>query len=803
MSNYYNRQWRLPNEENKSKVSNYSMEFNGSSQYIDIDSSSFGSDSFSISLWFKQDTGTGFQGLFAGSGYDGGTGLIIYTYLNTVKIYTAVSGSTTNILTSTTFSFDTWYHVILKREYNVGWSLYIDGTEVNTYSSLTTTDLTSANTRIGKHYTSGLYFNGQIDGVAIFDYALSSSQVTTLYGSSSTGIGNPMSLSPAPVAYYPLGDQDAFNGADYLVPNSSLKDYVFDFDGSSSEIDLGTSVILNSSSAFSFSSWVNLENYTNYAYPYIVKLKTSATNGWRIMLSQSSGYEGITIGNNGTFAQVRTSGNISQDFLNSWNHIAVTYNGSGSNTISNWKIYVNGSSVSLITSGVIGSDANTSFIGSGDGQRFFIGKISNVSIFSNELTSPQVATIYNNGAPSDISSLSPTAWYKLNASDTYDSSTGNWTIEDHAGSNDGTSSGMTQANLVQSDLSFTSGYSPYALSFDGTNDYIDTPQINLGSTNSISFWINRTLTAEGTLFGDPNGTTNYALYIYGGKIYFRLGNGDGGYWENTPLLSGVLSDGNWHHHCLSRDAGTINYYIDAVLQTNVSTNTLNTSAGTNTTIENIFAKSNGTSPISGNLSNISIWNTNLSASQVREIYSEGVPQNLNNHSAYSNLVSWWQLGSNTSWVDPYWIALDEKGTNNGESQNVAAPNNMGENAIVDGVGSYANGLSNGMGGDEVIGDAPYSTANALSVNMDVEDRVTGISNATITTGGTGYTTGTNISTTGGTGSGCTVDITASGAITAVTINNSGLGYSVGEVLTVVQSGGLSGTITVTSLNTPS
>ena len=48
---------------------------------------------------------------------------------------------------------------------------------------------------------------------------------------------------------------------------------------------------------------------------------------------------------------------------------------------------------------------------------------------------------------------------------------------------------------------------------------------------------------------------------------------------------------------------------------------------------------------------------------------------------------------------------------------------MTEDDIVDGVGSYANGLSSGMGGDEVIGDAPYSTANALSVNMDALDRV--------------------------------------------------------------------------------
>ena len=64
-----------------------------------------------------------------------------------------------------------------------------------------------------------------------------------------------------------------------------------------------------------------------------------------------------------------------------------------------------------------------------------------------------------------------------------------------------------------------------------------------------------------------------------------------------------------------------------------------------------------------------------------------------------------------------WICLDEKGTNNGESVN------MTEDDIVDGVGSYANGLSSGMGGDEIIGSAPFSDANSLSVNMDVLDRV--------------------------------------------------------------------------------
>ena len=117
------------------------------------------------------------------------------------------------------------------------------------------------------------------------------------------------------------------------------------------------------------------------------------------------------------------------------------------------------------------------------------------------------------------------------------------------------------------------------------------------------------------------------------------------------------------------------------------------------------------------ISNVSIWNAALTSSQVTEIYSEGIPQNLLNHSAVSSLISWWQLGSNSSYTNK-WIVLDEKGTNNGESLN------MTEADIVDGVGSYANGLSSAMGGDEVVGNAPYSSSNSLSINMDIEDRTT-------------------------------------------------------------------------------
>ena len=71
----------------------------------------------------------------------------------------------------------------------------------------------------------------------------------------------------------------------------------------------------------------------------------------------------------------------------------------------------------------------------------------------------------------------------------------------------------------------------------------------------------------------------------------------------------------------------------------------------------------------------------------------------------------------------------------------------------------------------------------------------------ITTAGSGYTTATALATTGGIGSGMTVDITAvAGEITDVNIAGIGDGlYEDGDELTVVQGGGALGTFTVSVL----
>ena len=718
---FTNRQWRLPNNENKDKQSNYSMDFLTTTRIPDITGLGLGTsvDTFSISLWFNKSNmnyGIVFS-TYAGSGSYITSGVAINLYTDgTIGLYNGAARTTT----SAQYSINTWYNLVVTSD-GTTVKMYVNGSQVTLNSTTAVArDFTNVWINSAKYSASNFGIVGKIDGVAIFDYALSSSQVTTLYGSSSTGIGNPMSLSPKPVAYYPLGDQDAFNGADYLVPNSSLKDYVFDFDGSNDYID--TNSTFNTLTSFTVSAWFKADD----AAGTVRSIVSTRVNG----ITTSKGFD-IYISANVLTARVYNNGatEVTQAFTDTsnWHNVVMTYNGT------TLELFLDNSSTGTATGNYDNSGGRNLTIGKWGpvigASYYFDGLISNVSIFNTALSTPNIETLYNNGSPltsmSGFTSLQ--GWWKLDASATFDSSTNTWTIpDDHVQTQTtGTSSGMTQANLVQSDLSFTSGYSPYALEFDGTNDYIDT-NTNLNSlgvvnTFSISLWVK--IATNGNYDHIIGAPTSYSAWNTGFGLYtnttgVRFWVDQWGPSGNTFVNSASLSLNVWYHI-----AATFDTTNGLKLYVNAGTPTTATGNGILDGLTNdIYIASTGTNTnyaFNGSISNVSIWNTELTSAQVTEIYNEGVPSNLNNHSAYSNLVSWWQLGSNSSF-NTNWTVLDEvtASGNNGTSAN------MGEDAIVDGVNTYANGTSSGMGGDEVIGDAPYSTANALSVNMDVEDRVT-------------------------------------------------------------------------------
>lgn len=105
-----------------------------------------------------------------------------------------------------------------------------------------------------------------------------------------------------------------------------------------------------------------------------------------------------------------------------WHHVACTSDGS------TWKIYIDGSDEGTLTT-VTGSGSDGSWYGDitsgsldicriGCQERtskdsFVNGNLDEVAVWDSALSSSQISTIYNSGTPSDLSSLSPKAWWRM------------------------------------------------------------------------------------------------------------------------------------------------------------------------------------------------------------------------------------------------------------------------------------------------------------------------------------------------------------------------------------------------------
>lgn len=110
--------------------------------------------------------------------------------------------------------------------------------------------------------------------------------------------------------------------------------------------------------------------------------------------------------------------------LNAWNHLLISRDSSN-----NIRLFLNGASF------------GTSQLGAGNhrldqigkvGTNYYDGNIDETAFWDSDQSS-NLATIYNSGVPNDISSLSPTLWYRMGDGDTSPTLTDNG-----SGGNDGT-----------------------------------------------------------------------------------------------------------------------------------------------------------------------------------------------------------------------------------------------------------------------------------------------------------------------------------------------------------------------------
>ena len=411
---------------------NYGARFNGSNSKIDIGSLVYpvslkGTiDELSISLWFKSKSAPtsneefltwwsgdvygdvyldGFLGLASGNTIRFGDGWdSAYTFPNTNYV-------------------GNWTHIVaIKSSTNA--YLYINGSLVATKGSALSWGF-NRNLIIGGDQGGGEYFNGQLDQIRLFDKALSSSEVSTLYAEAAcvyTCTTDTVDYPTTNVAYYKL--------------DNSAIDEKGSYDGTETNISytfgrFGQAAVFNGSSSYIQTS-LSLANTAGVSTSFWFQADTVGSTNIALYFNNNGGRIDININGTGSNSATVSSNVISVNSTTAiigWNHLAIVYTGWASSYTPaafggaiSAAVYLNGSLIGTVSPTPYGQTDGLR-IGRSGGSYYFDGKIDQVRIFSSALDSTQVTQLYEEKPCADTSTFE-TVLYEGNSSTQYISNVG-------------------------------------------------------------------------------------------------------------------------------------------------------------------------------------------------------------------------------------------------------------------------------------------------------------------------------------------------------------------------------------------
>ena len=390
------------------------------------------------------------------------------------------------------------------------------------------------------------------------------------------------------------------------------------------------------------------------------------------------------------------------------------------------------------------------------------GFISNLAFFNGTaLTNSQALTLYNSGTPENSISFSPTSWWKINNTSTGlldNAGTANLTntggveknifvsaeagqssgmteqnlVNNNVSSLNGESSGMNTTNLVQSDLTRKKPFSNYSVKFDGTDYFTDTGGgfLNGATTASISVWmmLNTTpgtyspvVSAWGSdrqylIRHDINSANGFQFYIGGpassASSNFVLA-------ETQNSIPFVID--NWYNIIGTFDGTTAKIYVNGVLG---GSGTATSGTINSTTSPNQIGRFSTTN-INGYVSNTAFWvDTVLNQDDILNIYNNGVSQNLSNFRITP--TNWFPLDQSYIYYNGS-VIVARDAISGSELDGV---NLIQENIVGNAPGSEANGVGNNLTIADLKVNMYNSDKNAYSINMgDYADGITNPANS--------------------------------------------------------------------------
>ncbi len=376
------------------------------------------------------------------------------------------------------------------------------------------------------------------------------------------------------------------------------------FDGSNDSVYVAKSSSLNiATTGLTVSAWVyrnaNQQGFVSVlsrqqGNSYYERFYLGFENGnYRWLVNTTSGYSDLTVGGAAPLGQ--------------WLHLVGTFDGT------DVKLYVNGAlQFSSPHSGTLPTDTTGLTIGANyndaahTAQEVFNGKIDEVNVYGQALTSQDVATLYQTKSGPIV----------------------RLALDEGGGTTAADSSGNGNSGILQNGASWTSGRSGGAVSLDGVDDtvFISNAAGLTSITNglTVAAWVYRPANQTGfaSVLSREVGTGYYEHFYLGFENgnYRWFVNTSGGY--SNSSLGGTAPTGQWIHMVGTYDGTTVTLYVNGALQ--FSTPHSGT-FGSDTTGIAIGVNHNSAAhqpddPFSGKIDDVNIYSYALTAQEALQLY---------------------------------------------------------------------------------------------------------------------------------------------------------------------------------------
>lgn len=637
-----------------------------------------GTDPYTATLWFKSDTNPTYNYALMGivSNFGGNQDRFIQVTSTGVPRFYVYDG-TERYATGTTDVIDnTWHHIAGIFDGSTIY-IYVDGKLEGSTATTGSENHTNPYIRFSHQVTN--YYDhtvGSIDEAKIYTAALTREQIlldmnqgrSMVLGATNTGVGGSTPSNSAGREYCVPGDATSCsapifelnldentgttaydtstngndgsieNGAKWKQSSQCKSNSCTEFDGSDDYIGLSDDSVLNfSGGSFTAETWVKFKSMPSVVDRQFIILNKAAdsgdstSRGWQLRVSKYTDELSFRVWpstGQPDVAEVVSDNTIE---LDRWYHVAAVYDG----TADTASMYVNGtlqqSTASAITATDYATDLTLGAYTGGAGTHELHGYMDQVKIYNYARTSAQIAWDMNKGAP--------IAQYR------FDECQGTTANDSSGNGNSGTitiggSGEDTVGNCSTSSTAWGSGSSGKlnaSIDFDGTDDYVqvsdnDTLDISDNADLSVSAWMKvSALANDYTIVSKKTSQAStdagYMLFFNDPSdiIDFRVSDGTDQFIISSN--TGQITSGAWVHVVgvyKDGDATNSTIYINGKAQKASTTgNVTNVNSLANAIALRIGTQGNGNSSLPGQIDDVRIYNYDLTAHQVKEIYSGG------------------------------------------------------------------------------------------------------------------------------------------------------------------------------------